>query len=176
MSRPRDSNRKHIVVIRHAKSSWDDSSLADHDRPLSKRGRNALPRLRDHIEALGLPPDRVLCSSSRRTRETLDGIRPLLRRKVVVDLDPNLYAASAEKLATELRRLDDHVRTVFLIAHNPGVEDLVDLLAVDPASSGSSIDKFPTGAVAVLSFAGPWSSLQPRCAELESFWLPRQSR
>ena len=61
MNRRRDPERRHIVVIRHAKSSWDDPSVADHDRPLSKRGRNALSRLREHIENLELRPDLVMC-------------------------------------------------------------------------------------------------------------------
>jgi phosphohistidine phosphatase len=176
MSRHRDPELRHIAVIRHAKSSWDDPSVADHDRPLSERGRNTLGRLRDHIEGLELRPDLVMCSSSRRTRETLAGIRPAIGRKVHVELDSALYGASVEQLITELRRLDDHVSTVFLIGHNPGVVDLVDLLAAAPATGGAAIDAFPTAAVAVLSVAGPWSALQPACAVLESFWAPRHPR
>ena len=176
MSRQRDPELRHIVVIRHAKSSWDDPSVADHDRPLSKRGRDSLSRLCDHIEDLELRPDLVMCSSSRRTRETLDGIRSALGRKVRVELDSALYGASAELLVTELRRVDDHVATVFLIGHNPGVVDLVDLLAADATTGGAAIDAFPTAAVAVLSVAGPWSALQPACALLESFWTPRHPR
>ena len=176
MSRQRDPEVRHIVVIRHAKSSWDDPSVADHDRPLSKRGRNALPRLLDHVEGLELPPDLVLCSSSRRTRETLDGIRRAFSRKVRVETEAELYGASAEQLITKLRRLDDHVTTVVLIGHNPGVADLVDLLAVAPSTGGAAIDAFPTAAVAVLSVAGPWSALRSGCASLESFWTPRRPR
>lgn len=176
MSRQRGRKLRHIVVIRHAKSSWDDPSVADHDRPLSKRGRNALSRLRDHIEGLELRPELVMCSSSRRTCETLAGIRPAFGRKARVESDSSLYGASAEQLVTELRRLDDQVTTVVLIGHNPGVADLVDLLAADPATGGAAIDTFPTAAVAVLSVAGPWSTLQPACALLESFWAPRQPR
>ncbi len=176
MSRQRDPELRHIVVIRHAKSSWDDPSVADHDRPLSNRGRNALSRLGDHIEDLELRPDLVMCSSSRRTRETLAGIRPAIGRKVRVELDSALYGASAEQLLTELRRLDDHVATVVLIGHNPGVVDLVDCLVANAATGGAAIDTFPTAAVAVLSVAGPWSALQPACALLESFWAPRHPR
>jgi phosphohistidine phosphatase len=176
VSRQRDPELRHIVVIRHAKSSWDDPSVADHDRPLSKRGRKALARLRDHIEALELRPDLVMCSSSRRTLETLAGIRPALGRKARVESDSTLYGASAEQLVTELRRLDDQVVTVFLIGHNPGVADLVELLAADPATGEAAIDTFPTAAVAVLSVAGPWSALQPACASFVSFWAPRQQR
>ena len=174
MSHQRGPELRHIVVIRHAKSSWDDPSIADHDRPLSKRGRNALSRLRDHIEGLELRPDLVMCSSSRRTRETLAGIRAALGRRARVESDSSLYAASAERLVTELRRLDNQVATVVLIGHNPGVADLVDLLAADPATGRVAIDTFPTAAVAVLSVAGPWSALRPACAMLESFWAPRR--
>jgi len=94
MSGQRDPEIRHVVVIRHAKSSWDDPSAEDHDRPLSKRGRNALPRLLDHIEGLELPPDLVMCSSSRRTRETLDGIRPAFGRKARIETKAELYGAA----------------------------------------------------------------------------------
>lgn len=172
MSRRRVSELRRIVVIRHAKSSWHDPSLADHDRPLSKRGRNALSVLRDHIEGLELPADLVMCSSSRRTRETLEGIRPALGRKARVESDSTLYGADVEVLVAKLRGLDDQITTVFLIGHNPGLADLVDLLA-DPATAAVAIDSFPTAAVAVLSVAGPWSDLRRSCASLESFWAPR---
>ena len=167
------AERRRVVVMRHAKSSWDDPSLADHDRPLSKRGRKALGRLHDHIEELGLRPDLVLCSSSRRTSETLDGIRDVLGRQARTNSDPTLYGAGAEQLLSMLRRLDDHVTTVVLIGHNPGAADLVDLLAADPTTGSAAIDAFPTAAVAVLSVAGPWTAIRPSCASLESFWTPR---
>jgi phosphohistidine phosphatase len=176
VSHQRGPELRHIVVIRHAKSSWDDPSVADHDRPLSKRGRNALAGLREHIEGLELRPELVMCSSSRRTRETLAGIRAAFGRKARVKSDSSLYAASAEQLVTELRRLDDQVNTVVLIGHNPGVADLVDLLAAASATGRVAIDKFPTAAVAVLSVADPWRALRPACAILESFWAPRQPR
>jgi phosphohistidine phosphatase len=153
--------RRRVVVIRHAKSSWDDPSLADRDRPLSKRGRNALPRLHEHIEELGLRPDLVMDSSSRRTSETLDGIRDVLGPQARTASEPTLYGAGAEHLLSMLRRLDDHVTTVVLIGHNPGVADLVDLLAADAETGRSAIDAFPTAAVAVLSVAGPWTAIRP---------------
>ena len=173
MARKRDLDRRRIVVIRHAKSNWDDPSLEDHDRPLSKRGRNALPRLRDHIEDLELRADLVRCSSALRTRETLDGIRPALGRTARIEVDSALYGASSEQLVTELRRLDDQVVTVFLIGHNPGVGELVELLA-ESGKRKAAIDRFPTAAVAVLSIAGSWTGLQPSGALLESFWTPKQ--
>ncbi len=177
MTSSKDPKRRHIVVIRHAKSSWDDPSIADHDRPLSNRGRKALALLRDHIAGLGLRPDLVLCSSSRRTRETLDGIRPALGRKLRVELNPELYEAGTEQLVRVLRHLDAEVATVYLIGHNPGFADLVDLLAADTSIGGAGVEKFPTAAVAVLSVKGPWSALpQPAGASLDSFWAPRPPR
>src|SRR5437763_11388296 len=65
---------KHLFVLRHAKSSWDDPALADHDRPLAARGWRAVKTLAEHVRTSGIKPALVLCSSSRRTRETLDGL------------------------------------------------------------------------------------------------------
>jgi phosphohistidine phosphatase len=170
-------HRKRIVVVRHAKSSWDDPALADHDRHLAPRGRRAVQRLRHHFERLGLRPDLVLCSSSRRTRETLEGIRPALGRHADVQIDRGLYAAEAEQLLHRLQRLDDQVTCVVLIGHNPGVADLTDLLVGhgDPVERKQAIDKFPTGAVALLSVAGEWRGLQRASATLDGYWQPRPS-
>ena len=95
MSGTARAERRRVVVIRHAKSSWDDPSLADHDRPLSKRGRNALARLHEHIEEPGLRPDLVMSSSSRRTSETLDGILPCVA-VAAEDLDRLLGGADRD--------------------------------------------------------------------------------
>jgi phosphohistidine phosphatase len=175
MTRSHQPARRRIVVIRHAKSSWDDPSIADHDRPLASRGRKALPRMRDHITDLGLRPDLVLCSTSRRTRETLDGIRGALGKKTRIEFESALYEAGTGDLLGMLLDLDDQVATVFLIGHNPGFADLVELLAADVSSGGAAVEKFPTAAVAVLSVTGPWNELQAGCATLDDFWVPRQS-
>jgi phosphohistidine phosphatase len=173
MSDAGDHGRRHVVVVRHAKSSWDDPALADHDRPLAPRGRKAVRRLRDHLEGLAVRPDVVLCSSSRRTRETLEGISPALGG-ARVEIESELYGADVEELLARLRRIDDPVTCALLIAHNPGVADLTDLLLAPGAAGDAVIDAFPTAAAAVLSFAAPWRELQPGSASLESFWSPRR--
>jgi phosphohistidine phosphatase len=177
MSDDRSRHRKRIVVVRHAKSSWDDPALADHDRPLARRGHKAVQRLRAHLELLGLRPDLVLCSSSVRTRETLEGIRPALGRHADVQIDRELYAADAEHLLDRLRSLNDQVLCVVLIGHNPGVAELTDLLVGhgDPTERRQATDKFPTGAVATLSVTGDWRELQPASATLDGYWQPRPS-
>ena len=177
MSENRSHRRKCIVLVRHAKSSWDDPALADHDRPLAPRGRKAVRRLRDHLERLGLRPDIVLCSSSRRTRETLEGIGTAFGRQTDVQIDRELYAADAEQRLDRLQHLDDQLTCVVLIGHNPGVADLAGLLVGygDPTMREQAADKFPTAAVAVLSVTGDWSGLQPAVATLDSYWQPRPS-
>jgi phosphohistidine phosphatase len=163
------TERRRLVLVRHAKSSWDDPGLADHDRPLAARGRKALGPMRHHLGGLGLPVDLVLCSSSRRTVETLDGIRSALGAGASVVTEDGLYGATAERLLARLHAVADAVRCVVVVAHNPGVADLLgDLLAGDPASP----DSVPTGAVAVLSFEGPWRLLGQADVTLDGFWRP----
>jgi phosphohistidine phosphatase len=169
-----ETGPKHIVIVRHAKSSWGDPSIADRDRPLAKRGRKALPKLREHLAGLGVRVDLVICSPSRRTRETLDGIRDAFGPSAAVEFDDTVYEADVDELMEVLAAIDEGLDTVVLIGHNPGAADLVDFLAADPASGGAAVDRFPTAAVAVLSTTARWSDLQRGCASLESVWTPRE--
>jgi phosphohistidine phosphatase len=168
-------DRHRLVIVRHAKSSWDQASLADHDRPLAPRGHKAVKRLRQHLDELVLDADLVLCSSARRTRDTLDGVRPALRRHgdARIEIEGDLYGADAERLLDRLHAIDDKVGCAVLIAHNPGVADLTDLLLTPDDRGGDQLGKFPTAAVAVLSFRSRWRDLEPASASLESFWTPR---
>ncbi len=101
------SVRRQLLVVRHAKSSWDDTSLADHDRPLAPRGTRALARLRDHLDRSEHQPEIVLCSSSRRTIETLDGIRAAIPEHAQVVLAEELYVATADSLLALLHGVDE---------------------------------------------------------------------
>ena len=163
-----------LFVLRHAKSSWDDPELGDHDRPLAPRGRRAAKAMGGHLRRERIAPDLVLCSSARRTRETLDRIAPALGDDVAVSVEADLYAASADELLERLRTVDDDVESVMLIGHNPGLEQL----ALGLAGSGDELPdlrrKFPTGALATLSFAGRWRDLALGSAELTDFVKPKQ--
>jgi phosphohistidine phosphatase len=165
-------DRRTLVLVRHAKSSWDESSLPDHDRPLARRGQKALPKMRDHLEHLRIHPDVVLCSSAVRTRQTLDGIRDAFGTGADIEIEDDLYAADAEDLLARLTRLGDDVGSALMVGHNPGVADLVDLLT----GGQNAPDAVPTGAIAVLSFEAMWSGLAPATASLDSFWQPRPAR
>ena len=164
---------KRLLLLRHAKSSWDDPELADHDRPLAPRGRRAAELIAQHLDAEGLGPELVLCSSARRTRETLARIAPEFDPRAAVEVEGGLYAASADELLERLRAVDDAVRSVLLIGHNPGLQDL----AVDLAGGGDELDamrrKFPTAALATLEFDGAWRELEAGDAALVGFVTPK---
>jgi phosphohistidine phosphatase len=160
---------KQLFVLRHAKSSWDDPGLDDHDRPLAPRGRRAAALLAGHVRAAGIRPALVLCSSARRTRETLESVDPGGRPEI----EPELYGASVSELCDRLRRVSPTIRSVMLVGHNPSLQMLVLRLA----GSGDGLDsvraKFPTGALATLTFDGPWSELGPGAAELAAYVRPK---
>jgi len=159
---------RQLVLLRHAKSSWDDPSLADHDRPLAPRGRRAAKRIGGYVRHEEIGVDLVLCSSARRARETLDLVAP----SGEIRIEPELYGASADALLQRLRNVGDEVGAVMLIGHEPAMRDL----AVALIGPGSELAerKFPTAALATLTFAGPWRALEPEHAELAGFITPKQ--
>ncbi|TVL91587.1 histidine phosphatase family protein [Streptomyces sp. SAJ15] len=168
---------RRLVLLRHAKSAWPE--VPDHERPLAGRGRRDAPAAGRWIREAGRVPDLVVCSTARRTRETwelataeLGGAAP------AVTYEPRAYAATAAELLDVVRGTPDGVRTLLLIGHNPGVEELVSLLA--GAAAGDALErareKFPTSAIAVLAWSGPWSALAPGGARLTDFTVPRGPR
>jgi phosphohistidine phosphatase len=163
---------KRLFVLRHAKSSWDDPGLDDHERPLAPRGRRAMSVLADHLKANAIEPELVLCSTSRRTRETLAGIEASGRHLV----ERGLYGASTHELLARLRQVPEDVESVMVIGHNPTMQTLVLRLA-SGAGSGEALSqvqaKFPTGALATLTFESSWSELSPGCARLTAFVRPK---
>jgi phosphohistidine phosphatase len=163
----------HLYVLRHAKSSWEDPRVVDHDRPLSPRGRQATKLLAEHLRPAHIAPDLVLCSSARRARETLDGIAPALAEGVAVEIEPDLYEATEADLLERLRRIPDTVDSAMLIGHNPAVHMLTLILAGAGEELPSVKRKYPTGALATLAFEGPWSELEPQTAELVRFARPK---
>jgi phosphohistidine phosphatase len=168
--------RRQLYLLRHAKSSWDDPGVDDHDRPLAGRGEKALARMREHLARAAAGPELVLCSSARRTRMTLDGIADALPADVDIEVEDGLYAATGGALLSRLHQVPDDVGRVMLIGHNPGLEDLALLLvgAGDPSTRARMATKFPTGALATLGFDGPWAALDADGATLEGFVVPRE--
>ncbi len=162
------SQTRRLLLLRHAKSSWDDPSLADHDRPLAPRGRKAAKRIGAYLRSEQIEVGLVLCSSARRARETLERVDP--PGEVVIE--PALYGASASQLLMRVHRLPDDLYDAMLVGHNPALEDLTTALARPGTELAGH--KFPTGALATLAFSGPWPTLAPGEATLTAFVRPRE--
>jgi phosphohistidine phosphatase len=166
---------RRLHLLRHAKSSWDDPGLDDHDRPLAPRGRRAVKVLAGYLRDSEIEPQLVLCSPSRRTLETLEGISPTGDRLI----EPALFSATCGELIDRLHALPATLTEVMVIGHNPTLQMVALKLAAGgnlPQDSGPIADlqrKFPTGALASLRFAGAWSELRPGCAELDAYVRPK---
>lgn len=164
---------KRLHVLRHAKSSWDDRSLADHDRPLAPRGRRAASRMAQWIAEHDVRPQLVCCSTAVRARETLDRILPSLG-DVAVRQEPSLYMASVEGLLDVVRELPD-VDEVMLVGHNPGLEALTVLLARPSAERDRVHEKLPTGALVTLELAvDAWTRVDAGAGTISTLVLPRE--
>ncbi len=159
---------KRLLLLRHAKSSWDDPGLDDHDRPLAPRGRRAAKRIGAHLRSHRTEITLVLCSSAQQARQTLDrlGLAP-----GEVLIDDELYGASAQELLERIRRVADGVEAVMVIGHDPAIHDLAVRLVA--GADQDAVAVFPTAALATLGYAGPWSSLGPARCELVEFVRPR---
>ena len=167
--------RRRLLLLRHAKSSWDDPELADHDRPLAPRGRRAARALRRHVRDKGLDPQLVLCSSAVRAVQTWESIRDGIGGDPDVEISDGLYEADADDLLERLRGVPEMVECVLLVGHNPSMEQLAGALSGpgNPEALAAMASKYPTGGLAQLSFDGPWAGLAPRGAHLDSFVVPR---
>ncbi|MFE5535984.1 SixA phosphatase family protein [Streptomyces sp. NPDC056519] len=165
---------RRLVILRHAKSAWPDG-VPDHDRPLGPRGLRDAPAAGRLLAGSFGVPDLVLCSPARRARDTWDLAAAEMDRVPPVRHDPRLYAADARDLLDIAREVPPDVGTLLLVGHNPGLEEL--LLLVAGAAVGDALErvrtKFPTSAVAVLRLQGPWSGLGPGAALLTDLAVPR---
>jgi phosphohistidine phosphatase len=158
---------KTLLVMRHAKSSWKEGDLADHERPLNKRGERDAPRMGERLRALPQPPQAILSSTAVRARATAAAVAEALMFEGEIELVASFYSEAPEAYFTALRRLPESVATTLVIAHNPGVEEIISLLTGDE-------ETMSTAAVAHISLPiGAWSELTPEVeAKLEDVWRP----
>ncbi len=161
---------RYLVLMRHAKSSWDDESISDFDRPLNERGRDSAPLIRNWLESQSIIPDCLLCSTAKRAQETAslvrgDWILPASQK----DLQ-ELYLASPNEILSAINKFGPvEANILMVVGHNPGFEILASML------SGQAIE-MPTAAVAVFQVPKKvgWSlDLSERRARLEHFIVPR---
>jgi phosphohistidine phosphatase len=154
---------RRILLLRHAKSAWDEPGLEDYERPLAPRGRRAAAVMGVYIRDEALVPDLVLCSGARRAVET-------------VEHDPALYMITADRLLKRLRKLPDAAKSVLVVGHEGGIDVLARRLIADGAAPLRRRlgEKFPTAALAVIAVAaGAWPALQERSGTIIRFSAPK---
>jgi phosphohistidine phosphatase SixA len=144
--------QRRLIVMRHAKSSWDSPTAADHDRPLNDRGRQDAPRVAARLVELGWLPDVVLSSDSQRTRETFEGMQTVLPAVRSVEFLASLYHASIEALREALLGVADDAAVVLALGHNPGWQHAVYWL------SGESVEMKTATAALLECDAADWPS------------------
>ncbi|WP_030347094.1 SixA phosphatase family protein [Streptomyces sp. NRRL S-1022] len=164
---------RRIVLFRHAKADWPP--VPDHERPLAERGRTDAAVAGRKLADTGLTFDLALCSTATRTRETWKlAVHELAHRPKTV-YEERIYEASPGELIAVLNELPDEAHQVILIGHNPGVHGLAEILAgtaEDDARERMNRRGFPAAAFALLTFDGPWKSLEPAVARLTDYWAP----
>ena len=168
---------KSLYLLRHAKSSWADSSLADHDRPLSRRGRRAAPLMGAYLRDGGHRPELVLCSTSARTRETLEAvIAELVDVEPEIDWARDIYLGAPNRLLKLVRALPDRVDSVLMVGHNPGTAILANALCADGEEAELRLmrTKFPTAGLAIIDLeVDRWEEVHIDCGRLRAFVRPR---
>jgi phosphohistidine phosphatase len=193
---------RRLMLLRHAKSDRPPG-MPDHDRPLNRRGRDEAPLVGTYLAHNALVPDRVLCSTSERTRETWDLVaralaqaappaqaasearspgaakkkRARLSKSPPVDFDERLYAAEPQTILALLRETPPKVHSLLIVGHNPGIhEAALALIASGDVEARERLhEKFPTSGLAVIDFAlDAWGKLHVRSGRLDRFITPRQ--
>ncbi|WP_448006384.1 SixA phosphatase family protein [Agromyces bauzanensis] len=159
---------KTLVLVRHAKSSWDHPGLADHERPLNDRGRRDAPRMGRRLASFGLEPDLILSSTAVRALTTAELIVESLgldADRIVAD--ERLYATSVDGLLGVIGELDPSVGTAFVVGHNPEMTSLVHRFT-------DEIGQLPTCAAAEFRFeADAWDELDEGLVRGVRFATPR---
>jgi phosphohistidine phosphatase len=160
---------KTLLILRHAKSSWREEHLSDHDRPLNKRGRRDAPGMGKLIGEKGLQPQLIICSGAKRARETVELVTTACGYKGELRFSEALYAAPAEAYISVLRELDEKYERVMVVGHNPGLEELLEGFTKEEQT-------LPTAALAQVALPiETWQELKGSSeGRLTDLWVPRQ--
>ena len=160
---------KTLLVLRHAKSSWKRPDLADHDRPLNKRGKQDAPRMGKLIRHQKLKPDLIISSTAKRARRTADEVADWCAYDGAVHLERRLYLADPRTMIDVVRRLAAGAKRVLIVGHNPGLEELIVRLT-------GRAELFPTAALAQIDLPiDDWKELRSTVkGRLINLWRPKE--
>ena len=169
---------RRLLLLRHAKAEPGGPDQDDHDRVLAERGLTDADAMARYLKAQGYQPDRILCSTSMRTRQT---VAPVLREvPAPIEFVEALYHAPPGRIAALAQDADNDIKVLLMVGHNPGLEQCAALLAREPVKPKELHrhdlleEKFPTGALAVLEFdITSWKKLSPCSGKLVDFVRPR---
>lgn len=158
---------KTLFLLRHAKSSWKDESLPDFERPLNRRGKQASEKLGRYLKHELIVPDLILSSPAVRARETIERVTHAAKLAAEIRFDQRIYEAGGLRLLEVVSQIENERKTVLLVGHNPGMEELLMLL------TGNS-EELPTAALARLEIkSSKWANAADRRARLAWLIKPR---
>jgi phosphohistidine phosphatase len=159
-----------LILMRHAKSSWDDPSVLDFDRPLNKRGKKNAPEMGERLRESDISCDRIISSPARRAKATAEAVAETMGYAKSIDFDKRLYMAEVEDFLAVVRDLDEKDGCVMIVGHNPGTEEFFTYLC------GLEVEKFPTAAYACVKLKVPWEKVGENRAELLRFDYPKKGK
>ena len=158
---------KTIYLLRHAKSSWDDASLSDFERPLNERGLNTAPFMGEVITRRGYTPAVVITSPAKRAATSAELVKESAGLNAELRSDHRIYEASPNTLRTVAAETDDDVESVMLVGHNPGMEGFVRYLT-------GKVEPMPTAALAVIELSiDSWKALDADCGVIVEIIRPK---
>ena len=160
---------KTLLLMRHAKSSWKNQDLTDHERPLKKRGRKDAKRIASVIQSNNLVPDLILSSSATRAVETVEVLAKNLGYENEIIYSDALYMGEPKDFIEVLKALDNQVNAVMIVAHNPGLEAYLQII-------DGEIEAMPTAALGHLVLStDDWGEISlETMGELVSLWTPKE--
>lgn len=158
---------KTLYLLRHAKSSWDDSSLSDFERPLNERGLNAAPFIGEVITRRGYSPSIIISSPAKRAATTAELVEKSAGLNSALRFDHRIYEASPNTLCTVAAEIDDGMDSAMLVGHNPGMEGFIRYLTV-------RIEPMPTAALAVIKLSiDSWKDIDAECGTIVEIVRPK---
>ena len=158
-----------LTLMRHAKSSWDDPAVGDHDRPLNGRGKKAAKVMAERLKSSGYKPDLVVVSSALRARETAEALQKHYHDQLNVRIEPKLYEAGAEVYTDVIRGVGKEVKHLMLIGHNPTIEWIAEALC-------GSYKRMPTAAYLRVKIPFSWSDFKLKTLDVLDYDFPKSDK
>ncbi len=160
---------KSVMILRHAKSSWKDPDIDDHERPLNKRGKHDAPLMGDLLKNEHLVPDLIISSTAKRALSTAKRVAESSGYKGKITSDRSLYAAEPDAYINVLRHLSNEYTQILMVGHNPGLEELVSMLSGEEHI-------MPTCSLAYIQFSvNSWNEINYKSrGKLVRTWQPQE--